>query len=39
MTDLPLLPYPENTTVSNYPSNVGHMTEIYVFILALVGDE
>lgn len=38
-TDLPLIPYAQNTTVSNYTSNVVSMTEIYIFILTLVGDE
>lgn len=39
MTDLPLIPYPQNMTVSNYTSNVDNMTEIYIFILTLERDE
>lgn len=31
MTDLPLITYPQNTTVSNYTPNVDNMTEIYSF--------
>lgn len=35
MADLPLIPCPENTSVSNYTYNVDHMTEIYIFFSSL----
>lgn len=39
MTDSSLIPCSSNMTVSNYISNVQHMSEIYIFILMLVRDE